>query len=670
MKDFFKSKFFGSLVYLFCIQAVALFILFIYRLVFLYVGFDNVASLEDKWNLISYSFFLSFRFDNIVASWVLLLPLVLLPVLALCKLFNKNVLRIFNIYFILLYGIIFLVSCVDIPYFSYFFRHINASILNWAEYGNETAGMIFTEKSYLFFVALYFVLLVFFIFSTIFIARKVLKIFTLNNARKQLFPVVVLLILGYTVFYIGIKGRFRQEGFLEINDAYFSYDSFINQMTVPPSLYMFKSFTYESTEETTLLEEDEALRLASQYLNLNIEKGDYINQKLSKDSLIMNKANVVIVLVESFSNGYLNVKVNGESLMPYMNNLIAQSYYFDNFYSQGTHTNQGIVSSLYSFPSIFERQMMKSIDIQKFSPPVSLEDEFQQKSISAPIYKGLPQNLATSGYESMFFVTHSSKFDNLGNFLLSNGFDKVYSQDDYSESNWVNIWGISDHYLFDYAIDQMNNTYKSGKPFLAALMTISNHPPIYYTKEFEKSSTKDDERAMAYTDHCIKSFIEEASKEEWFENTIFVFLGDHGKIIGGDKYDMPLSLNHVPLIIYSPLLKDVPKRISSPGGQIDVYPTVMGLLNSVSSYNSYGVDLLKNKRDYMFFTSDDKLGCMSDKYFYVFDVSSKRTFLYDTNTSANIINGNISVVDSMQNYSFSMIESAKYILKNQIKTTR
>lgn len=671
MRDFFRSKFCGAITYLGGVQILALIILFAYRLIFFIVGYENTIYAENKWSLILHSFLISLRFDNIVASYILIIPLFILPLLAIFNIFNKKTLLFFNIYYIVAYSIVFLVSCMDIPYFQYFFRHINASIFNWIEYGNETAGMILTEKSYYLYFALYIASIVIFIFTIFYISSKALKHFNKKIVKKQyILLVTTILLAGYTICYIGIKGRIRGQGPFDVQHAYFSNNSFINQMSITPVFYLYKSLDYNKPNtEKELMDQSDALYKAGKYLGIDLRNKGYLNNTLIDDTVQLSRQNIVIILIESFSDDYLKMEIDNKPLMPYIKNLIDSSaYYFNNFYSQGTHTNQGIVSSLFGFPSFFERHMMKTLDIGSFGRIITLEDEFQDNNnYPAPIFNGLPKNLKNIGYETMFFTTHVSFYDNGKSALLNNGIDKLFSQENYPSTSWVNIWGVNDGFLFNYALSQMDTCAIAGKPFFAGLMTISNHPPYTLPTEYSNLPISDDRKAMVYTDYCIEEFMKKASQKEWYENTIFIFLGDHGKIIESSPYNMPLSLNHVPLIIHSTSLPNIPQTINKPTGQIDIYPTIMGLLGHAPSYKSFGIDVLNREREFIYFTSDEKLGCIGNNLFYVYDLIADQQFLYDLKTHKEILQNNFTVADSMKTYSFSMIESAKYILKNELE---
>src|SRR5207253_1287974 len=99
-----------------------------------------------------------------------------------------------------------------------------------------------------------------------------------------------------------------------------------------------------------------------------------------------------------------------------------------------------------------------------------------------------------------------------------------------------------------------------------------------------------------------------------YKNTIFVFVADHGKEVAG-AYDMPITYHHTPLIISAPGLNLPSRAYDYPGTQMDIFPTVMGLMNFSYQNNTLGIDLLKEKRLFAFFTADDKIGCTDKEYF-------------------------------------------------------
>jgi phosphoglycerol transferase MdoB-like AlkP superfamily enzyme len=224
--------------------------------------------------------------------------------------------------------------------------------------------------------------------------------------------------------------------------------------------------------------------------------------------------------------------------------------------------------------------------------------------------------------------------------------------------------GVPDDYMFDYSIPVLNKLYDSGKPFFATLMTAYNHSPIIVPSYFKSRFQNDREQIVEYSDWSLNKFFKLCKQQEWFDNTLFVFIADHGAIVGEDMYDMPLSYHHIPLIIYDH--KDqIPSKFEQIGGQIDVYPTILGLLNIPYTNTSLGIDLFKESRKFIYFSADDKIGCINQHYFYIYH-TDKRECLFDLNIKdkSNCINNFQDLANEMKRYSFSMLQTTQWLIKN------
>ncbi|MEI9808278.1 MAG: LTA synthase family protein [Bacteroidota bacterium] len=362
------------------------------------------------------------------------------------------------------------------------------------------------------------------------------------------------------------------------------------------------------------------------------------------------KKNVVLVMMESMTAGHLSRFGGTENLTPVLDSLAASGYSFDNAYSAGIHTFNGLYSTLFSFPALMNKHSMNNAVM--------------------PEYSGFPKVLKENGYYTIFTTTHDEQFDNLGGFMLANNFDKVISQKDYPRSKIVNTFGVADHYMFDFVMPELNELYQRNKPFFATLLTTSNHRPFNVPAgiSFTPKHTDKESAIVEYADWSIRHFLTEAAKQPWYNNTLFVFVADHGAIIKRDKYDMPLFYHHIPFIVYSPSLLQ-PAAFQQPVGQLDVFPTIMGLLNISYINNTLGVDALRQQRPYIYFSADDKIGVIDSNYFYTW-YNDGREALYDyrLNNQQNIAAGKKSITDSMRNYAFNSIQTAQWLILHN-KTT-
>jgi phosphoglycerol transferase MdoB-like AlkP superfamily enzyme len=275
-------------------------------------------------------------------------------------------------------------------------------------------------------------------------------------------------------------------------------------------------------------------------------------------------------------------------------------------------------------------------------------------------------------YESVYFTTHDDQFDNAGGFLIANGFKYIISQKDYPSAMVLSTLGVPDHSMFEYSIQKLNELSRSGKPFFSVFMTASDHGPYIIPPDidFKPKNNDKQKQIVEYADWSIKRFLQLASAQDWFRNTVFAFIADHGAYSPVTThtpvtYDMPLSYHHTPLIIYAPYIITQPRQFDCLGGQIDVFPTVMGILNFPYINNTFGIDLLREKRPYMYFSADDKIGCLDRDFFYVFRTNGIETlYKYRDSDTKNYIMQYKSAADSMKAYAFSMLQSAQWITEN------
>ncbi|MDR1583188.1 MAG: hypothetical protein LBS55_08035 [Prevotellaceae bacterium] len=146
---------------------------------------NNFVDAENKGYLFFKVFFISLQFDNFIASYISVLPLILLSIFSLFNKIPRAMITGCNIFFIVLYALVFTIAIADIPYFSYFFTHLDASALNWFEFGQTTAGLIFREKSYYPYFGLILIAIISFSFIVTRFGKKLFHAQTINQQRRN-----------------------------------------------------------------------------------------------------------------------------------------------------------------------------------------------------------------------------------------------------------------------------------------------------------------------------------------------------------------------------------------------------------------------------------------------------------------------------------------------------
>ncbi len=644
-----------NLYYVLSVHMLALLFMTFQRLILLFTNLQHINEVESKLRWISSALLRGIWFDNVIACYISILPLFILSVLGLFNIAKKVTFNIFNVFYTIVYTLVFAIGFADIPYFHYFFKHLNASIFNWNEEGGTTAGMILEETSYYVYMLLFLATIIGFGYLLFKLSNKLLKKeqFKIRLKEYLTYIPVCIVLIGLCLF--GIRGRFGYNP-IKTSQAYFCDNSFLNQLGINPSFYFMRDVIESSKSHfnvNDIISEDKAIPIVQDALGLEVTSTD--KSPITRNVVAEGEAknmNIVIILMESMSANLLKITSKGNEITPYLNQLIKKSYYFNNFYSAGTHTNHGILATLYGMPALFDRNMMKNVDI--------------------PLCEGIPNILQQQGYRTMFFMPHEAQYDNMNAFLLENGIDEIYSEENYPSNKRRNSFGVGDDFLFEYALNKINEKAKEPKSFFATILTVSNHPPYIVPDKFKSVSDEAQYQIVAFADDAIREFMTEAEKQDWYNNTIFVLLGDHGKVVGSQSYEMPLSYNHIPFIIYSPAFtSDHPQQYEELGGQVDAFPTLMGLLNRSYENNTFGVDLFETRRPYMFFSSDDALGCISSDYFYTYNFKAKieGLYRYKDESTENYVSQQRAEADSMRTYSAAMFQTASYMFKNRLTRT-
>ncbi len=627
--------------YFISIYILSVILMALVRLV-LFLEMKTQPIVAEETHLIWKIFRNGWAFDSLITCYLLMLPLVFLLFYSFfsrtySKRLWKNISRVLAVMLIFVFALMF----IDIPYFKYNNSHLSLSDFAYLKYFKTTMSMVLTESSYWFFFFLFLV------FS--FVLYALIRVVERNSVLKakaitaSKFSFVFLFLVMAMFCFVGMRGSLKRYP-LRVSNASFSNNSLYNKMALNSVFYLIKDAKNQSKGFHSLgelIDVNEAYKVVQKEWGILPKNPKDIERKICFEE-VPQKANVVIILAESLSMEYLKIKrKDGTPLMPFVEQLTKESYFFDNFYSAGNHTNNGILATLYGFPTLFNR------------PSLQNKDNF---------YKGLPFHLKENGYSNYFFLTGNPNYDNMNGFLYDSGyFDRIYSLEDYPKDKEVNNFGVSDAFLFEFGLKELNKIAESKKPFLATFLTVSNHPPYIIPDKYKNNDEPDSRRIMMFVDDTLKDFFQQALQQEWAKNTIFVLLGDHGKILKESKLPMTLSYNHIPMMIYADKLKDDFQVCSQFGGQIDVFPTIMGMLRLSYTNNSFGIDLFRNRREDMFFVSNTHLGCINETFFYSYDLENKTEglFEYKITDTHNKIAEYPQEAAKMRRYGFSMQKVAE-----------
>lgn len=578
--------------------------------------------------------------DNVIGCYITVLPL---AVVLFCAVAGRGVkpARRFAAYWTSsLYSLVLLISAANIPYFLYFFKPLNSSIFGWFGYAGTTAGMLAGEWSYVLYMLLWLALAAAFWWASFRWERVAWRPAAgLRRPPVVWSAAVSLALIGLCVF--GIRGRTGYNP-IKVSQAYYCRDAMLNQLGISPTFNLLTSVLDDRRSENAaieLMDPREALAIVDADRPAQVARAsgerEFTSSCERPDSLALGRRNVVVVLMESMSAGLLG------PLTPTLDSLANHSIYFRRCYSAGVHTNHGLTATLYGFPALMKRNLMKGT--------------------VTPHRRGLPTELQRQGWHTMFFMPHEGQYDNMNAFFRTNGYDDVWAQEDYPSGEVVNAFGVPDKFLYEYALGHIRH---SGEPFLATVLTVSNHPPyVLPQREVFAPRSKDSESAIVeYADWALGRFLAAARREPWYKRTVFVVLGDHGKIVGTPEAEVPESYNHIPLLIFGEGIS--PRVIDSPVSQVDVSPTLLGLLglDGGRGFTRFGRDVLASPRRRVAYSADDQILARQGDTLLIYNHPARHTLLYIGGRQADAESAG---ARALRRYAFAWTQAAETLYRQE-----
>ncbi|MCY2925813.1 MAG: LTA synthase family protein [Planctomycetota bacterium] len=330
----------------------------------------------------------------------------------------------------------------------------------------------------------------------------------------------------------------------------------------------------------------------------------YVNDKEAADitRVIDNgpdkpRHNIVIICVESLSAKFLGRFGNNEGLTPHLDALAGKSMLLTNLYATGTRTIRGLEAITISLPPTPGLAVVKRAGANKLFSVEHL--------------------LKRMGYAAKFIYGGRGVFDSMSSFLGQDGFEMIdqgnFARD---EISFQTAWGVCDEDLFRRVIKECDDSHAAGKPFLAMAMTVSNHMPFTFPKGKIDLAPGTMDAAVKYTDYAIDQLLEKAKDHPWFKNTVFLIVADHcarHEATWKAFKELSPARYHIPAFIYAPGLPELVK----PGpndtlcSQIDLMPTILGMLKMSYTTKFFGRDILASPPHRAFISTPGELGLLA-----------------------------------------------------------
>ena len=619
--------------YLIIITLVGAVVFSIIRLVLFLQNKELLAAgIDNNYYWVMRAMIVGFRFD-LNLTFMLMLPAALaLAIGEFAGQYARWTARIATWWLAISYSATLIACTWNIPYFTHFQAHINAMSMQYATTGfADNISMILNEPIYLFFAISAIVIAIIYALFIVWLSRRFKIATPTTNHTRTLIALIALSLL----FLWADRGFYFRYRTLEPRDAVISNNAFINKLGINPVEPFVMSLSTVSNT-ILLMPHDQAHDVAIEEMHRDASFLTHVDAKSSP------WRNVVIILEESFTAERLTREGSTEILMPNLERMIQEGLYFENTYSAGTHTCNAIYALVTSYPSFVDKHPM-------------------QDCVVRPLHTIIDQVYSRGDITPLFYVTHGPNYDNLRNFITTQGFERLMSRNNYGVET-DKMWGVDDHIMFDVALKEIDQEWHKGNAVAAVLLTCSNHspydPPL--NVGFTPTTTDIEHQAIEYADWALNRFMEMAKEMEWYDETLFIITGDHGRAITLD-YVIPESLNHVPLLFYSP--KHIAPEVRSDlVAQMDIMPTAISMLGLAYDNHTMGIDLMSESRRMIPFGHDGHIAARDHDWLYIYDVHNDMPYLYNISAEGNERMKNVASehperVEEMHIYSAAMIQA-------------
>ena len=544
--------------------------------------------------------FYGLRFD--ISALVLMnAPFIILHILP----FNFTKRKIFQLVlksiFLIVNSISILANCVDFEYYKYTLKHTTADFFDLFGLGSDMSTMLPQYAKDFWYVVLIWIALTLFISYLYNKTKKIPE--NIPPAKFNLQRIISWTLLNFSllgIFIIGFRGGLQLRPIMPINASeYVSAKNIPLLINTPFSI--IKSFGLEALSYKNYFSEQEIKKTF-----------DPIHHN-STGSRPLN-SNIFIIILESFSKEYTSLGKR-KSYTPFLDSLMKESLVFDNAFANGKKSIEGIPAVLSGIPAL-------------------MNESFITSTYCSNQINSIPNTLRAKGYSSAFFHGGTNGTMGFDAFCGSAGFDKYYGRIEYNnEKDYDGEWGIWDEPFFQYA---EKNAGQMKEPFVAALFSLSSHHP-YQVPEKYKDQFKGGEhpilKSVQYTDLSLRKFFESASKEKWFDNTLFILTADHAGPSTDNFYSNNAGNFEVPIIFYkhNSSFKGVDHKTSE---QIDILPTVLSYLNYDKDFFAFGNNSLDSTHSgYAVNYINDVYQFFQDDYLLQFD-GAKTIALYNYKTDS------------------------------------
>lgn len=430
--------------------------------------------------------------------------------------------------------VLFLLNCIplffsiaDFKYAKFTGKRTDSNVFGIKEDITQQFGQMVFDFWYLVIIGIFLVVIMW-------------RFYPKENEKKYLFKPLksgVLFILFLGLILLGLRGSLGVKPLKPI--AAYNKVPTVSDLVLNTPFCIVHTLDKEPLERVDYFKDDEIMKYLPVQYKINSEK------RIGE--------NIVLFIMESFSPEFIGHLNDGKGYTPFIDSLAAKGISFRNCFSNGRTSLVAISSILAGIPQLMEESMVTS--------PYQTNNFFS-----------LPDLLKQYDYDSYFF--HGGKNGTMGfdNFSLKLGFS-YFGENEYPDKkDYDGSWGIFDGPYLKYIARKLT---ENDKPFFATIFTLSSHQPYTIPKDKKHLYSNGNEvlNSIAYVDDAVKDFFEIASNEEWFKNTLFIFVADHTHPPVNKEMKSNIDWFRIPLIMYHPQTR-LEADTLMPVQQVDILPSI------------------------------------------------------------------------------------------------
>ena len=650
----------------------------LFRLVFFLFFSNDFDGLSL--NKILYAFWVGFRFDLQLAI-IIQLPLFFLAGFKYIGLFKSLFGKRIGLSYLLLVNFVIAALYITNLFYYDFFKHpVDSSAIRYL-YDFKDAMTMVSEGYPIIKIGVALIAVVLFIYWLL------SKIFIIANKKEDYFTSKKSKFIVYSLFFLVFI--FAGYGKFELypwrwSEAFYSANKHLSYLASNPVTY-FQNTLKNKGEKFNLELTREYYDVIADLLEVKQKDQEKLNftriiTPNHKPEYQFKKPNVIFFLGESTSFARSSLSGNPLDATPFLKEMSDNGLSYSRYYTPHAGTARGVWVTLTGLADV-ENMRTSSRN------PMVVNQQLILNSLK--------------DYKKFYFIGGSLSWGNVRG-VVSNvkGITKLEEQD-YPNSPHNDVWGISDAHL----AGEVNNVLKEQKqPFFAFVQLAGNHSPNTIPEEnfgFVKSKSLypaekiSEENLLKYSfdgkineldgqrflDHSVRRLVTLAKKESYFDNTIFIFVGDHGLNRRGDhmhqaEQTFETATLHTPLIIYAPKLIKKAKKFDYPVSPVDIMATIAGLSGETYINSTMGRDLLDKDFDtkphfsfYLQHGNNPLLNIITKDYLFRMRADGTKKELHKYyyakgDASKNLLNDRVERASKMEKVTRGIYESTRYIRYN------